>query len=351
MNKVEQTNVEKVQEVLNDILGNSELPRRAQQAVSGSSVLEEAVEDESDEESEGRRILHGAKNDTPPSDCSLEDSARIAELLDELCAGFEADDATNREKLEIARRYGPHLLELKEHIRHGKFMEAIKARYPKVNYHKCRRWMFIARHEDEVAQAVEKYPDIAWGPKKMIDFINGVWTPEPEDEGDMGDDDEEEWCGNVSDESGNEEVATVSFPSELTPTVKPGAAVRTSIKKAKTKNSTRPSVTVKHKSESPASEPEDSEDDDDADSADELDEYGEVYSTLDDALMKLEDVLRGDWPDGIHELDAIHLKVQECEQKLAEITVKTKELLNDVNDDEPEEILDDDQDDFSDDDN
>lgn len=53
--------------------------------------------------------------------------------------------------------------------------------------------------------------------------------------------------------------------------------------------------------------------------------------------------LCGDWPEVAHELDDIVHLVQECEQKIAEITLKAKELLNDVDDDEPEEFFDDEQ--------
>lgn len=222
---------------------------------------------------------------------------KITLLLDEIVTGFDADDASNFEKLTIARRCGPLLLKLKRIVPHGMFKSRLKERYPKVSYSKCNRWMFLARHEDEVVAAIEKYPEVAWGPKKMIDFINGVWTPEPEDEGDMGDDDEEEWCGNVSDmddKSGNETIAVVSYTPEPTTTEKPGAAFgtgKTHPKKGKAKNPTRPPVTVKHKSEPPPSEPEDSDDVDAAEIADELGEYGEVYSSLNDALMKLDDAL------------------------------------------------------------
>lgn len=117
---------------------------------------------------------------------------KIAELLDRIGQGFQADDATNFEKLTIARQYGPLLWDLKALASHGEFMDKLRERFPKVNYAKCNRWMFIAKHETEVAAAIEKYPDVAWGPKKMIDFLKEFWMPDEE-----GEDEEDDCFGNV----------------------------------------------------------------------------------------------------------------------------------------------------------
>ncbi len=56
----------------------------------------------------------------------------------------------------------------------------------------------------------------------------------------------------------------------------------------------------------------------------------EVYKSLQTALENLEEALTWNWPDEESELDAILLKAQECEKKLAEITAKAKELLADA---------------------
>lgn len=53
---------------------------------------------------------------------------KITELLDQIGEGLQADDATNLQKLTIARRYGPMLLELKELVPHGTFMQKLTER-------------------------------------------------------------------------------------------------------------------------------------------------------------------------------------------------------------------------------
>jgi len=117
---------------------------------------------------------------------------KILELLDKIGQEFQADDATNFEKLNIARRCGPLLWDLKALAPHGTFKQKLRERFPKVNYAKCNRWMFLAKHEAEVVAAIEKYPDVAWGPKKMIDYLKNFWTPVEE-----GEDDEDDCFGNV----------------------------------------------------------------------------------------------------------------------------------------------------------
>lgn len=123
-----------------------------------------------------------------PVDAGTPDLDRkIGELLDQIAEGLRADDATNFEKLTIARKYGPVLWDLKALTAHGEFMKMLKERFPKVNYAKCNRWMFIANHEAEVVAAIEAHPAVAWGPKKMIDFVKGFWTPEEEEDGEEDD--------------------------------------------------------------------------------------------------------------------------------------------------------------------
>lgn len=125
---------------------------------------------------------------------------KITELLDQIGEGLQADDATNFQKLTIARRYGPMLLELKELVPHGAFEQTLAQRFPKVSRSKCYRWRYLAENEDRVAAALERYPDVAWGPKKMIDFLKGYWSPEAEDEEERFENDEEECSGLVREE-------------------------------------------------------------------------------------------------------------------------------------------------------
>ena len=142
-----------------------------------------------------------APTDSPPEEPSQEAPVDVApnlldrkidKLLDQIGEGLQADDATNFEKLSIARKNGALLWDLKALVPHGSFKAKLRERFPKVNYAKCNRWMFLSKQEEAVAAAIEKYPDLAWGPKKMIDYLKGTWTPEREVE-----DDEEEYCGYV----------------------------------------------------------------------------------------------------------------------------------------------------------
>lgn len=115
----------------------------------------------------------------------------ITTLLDEIGQGLRADDATNFEKLVIARKYGPLLWQLKAIVGHGHFKNCLKERFPKISYYKCNRWMVIAEHEQKVAEALATHPDVSWGPKKMVDFLRGSWSPQTDFE-------EEESSGHVA---------------------------------------------------------------------------------------------------------------------------------------------------------
>lgn len=160
-------------------------------------LLEQPTEQDLLQNREGEQKLPGATSD-----------AEIESLLDQIDEGLRADDATNFEKLTIARRYGPLLLELKAMVPHGRFKLVLKERFPRVSYSKCNRWMVIARHEAEVTEALVAYPDVAWGPKKMIDFLTGEFVPhEEQDEWD-----EEDLLGCVSDDpSYNHQVPIVDL--------------------------------------------------------------------------------------------------------------------------------------------
>jgi hypothetical protein len=62
----------------------------------------------------------------------------------------------------------------------------------------------------------------------------------------------------------------------------------------------------------------------------------EVYMGLQTAWETLDEALSGEWPQEEGELTAILLKAQECENKLAEVVAKAKELLADAG--EPEAV-------------
>lgn len=135
--------------------------------------------------------LHGAKFE----DGGDPVETKITELLDQIGEGLKEDDATNFQKLEIARKYGPFVSELKSMTPHGMYMKRLKERFPKPSYDKCHRWRYLAENEDRVAATLAKFPDVAWGPKKMTDFLRGCWSPEAEDEEERFDGDEDEFSG------------------------------------------------------------------------------------------------------------------------------------------------------------
>jgi hypothetical protein len=137
------------------------------------------------------QILHGATF----GDGGDPLETRISELMDRIGEGLREDDATNFEKLQIARKYGPFVMELKSVTPHGEFMRRLKARFPQTSYDKCNRWRYLAENEERVAATLEKFPEVAWGPKKMADFLKGCWSPEAEDEEDRYDGDEDEYSG------------------------------------------------------------------------------------------------------------------------------------------------------------
>jgi hypothetical protein len=137
------------------------------------------------------QILHGANF----GDGGDPLETRISELMDRIGEGLREDDATNFEKLQIARKYGPFVVELKSVTPHGEFMRRLKARFPQTSYDKCNRWRYLAENEERGAATLEKFPDVAWGPKKMIDFLKGCWSPEAEDEEERYDGDEDEYSG------------------------------------------------------------------------------------------------------------------------------------------------------------
>lgn len=187
-----------------------------------------------DQKSHGATFDSTANQQTPPvspqssfSECDSSAEQRIAELLDQLGEGVQADKAANLTKLEIARKYGPLLWELKELCPHGTFKVRLKERYPNFHYTTPNRWMYVAKNEEQVAAALEKYPDVPWGLKKMIDFLRGSWSPEAEEEEDRFDGDEDEYTGfvpsdlteeasqEVSNEADAAESATEDDPEEI----------------------------------------------------------------------------------------------------------------------------------------
>jgi hypothetical protein len=201
-----------------------------------SEALVSVAADEAlpDQKSHGATFDSTADQQTPPvspqspfspSDSSAEQ--RIAELLVQLGEGVQADKAANLTKLEIARKYGPLLWELKELCPHGTFKVRLKERYPTFHYTTPNRWMYVAKNEEQVAAALDKYPDVPWGLKKMIDFLRGSWSPEAEEEEDRFDGDEDEYTGFVpsdlteepsqeaSGEDDADEFATENDPEEI----------------------------------------------------------------------------------------------------------------------------------------
>jgi hypothetical protein len=60
--------------------------------------------------------------------------------------------------------------------------------------------MYLAKNENRVAAALEKFPNVVWGLKKMIDYLRGSWSPEAEDEEDRFDGNEDEYNGFVKDD-------------------------------------------------------------------------------------------------------------------------------------------------------
>ena len=156
-------------------------------------------------ESSTTQKLHGAtfesESNSSTSECEVDD------LLEKIGQGFRDEDATNFDKLNIARKYGPLLLDLKKIVPHGKFQETLKKRFPKVSYAKCNRWMFVAMKEAEVAAAIAEHPDVAWGPKKMVDYLKGYWSLD-------NDEDEEDAIGSLEEDCINDEPLLPQKPDE-----------------------------------------------------------------------------------------------------------------------------------------
>lgn len=176
---------------------------------------------ESENDPAAYQHLASASPDTPADGNNLDlVDQRITELLDEIGQGFREDDATNLEKLNIARKYGPLLWALKLLVPHGGFMDKLEERYPTVKYSKLNRWMFIAKHESEVQEALTKYPGVAWGPMKMIDFLKGAWTPEDDAEDDEDDSSGIVYEDDIEDEplfSSQDDIDAESEPDPASP--------------------------------------------------------------------------------------------------------------------------------------
>jgi len=86
----------------------------------------------------------------------------------------------------------------------------------------------------------------------------------------------------------------------------------------------------------PPQPPSDTQPEDEGDEATEQKADSEVYTSLQTALENLDEALTWNWPAEKVELDAILLKAQACEDKLAEVVAKAKELLADAQ--EPEAV-------------
>jgi hypothetical protein len=179
-------------------------------AVALNNIADSALQDEESSSQKSHGATFEAAAETNPnsqSQGSISDDGngdstekRIAELLDQIGEGIQADNDANLTKLEIARKVGPLLFELKELCPHGTFKHRLKERHPNFHYTTPNRWMYVAKNEERVAAALEKFPDVAWGLKKMIDYLRGSWSPEAEDEVDRFDGNEDEYNGFVKDD-------------------------------------------------------------------------------------------------------------------------------------------------------
>ncbi len=95
-------------------------------------------------------------------------------------------------------------------------------------------------------------------------------------------------------------------------------------------------VKTKPPQDSPSLPPSEVPPEDDDNDATVTEAQNQVSTSLQTALESLDEALSWDWPGAEGELNAILLKAQECEDKLAEVIAKAKELLADVG--EPETV-------------
>lgn len=170
------------------------------------------------------QILHSAKSDAQdnrsPAGSSPQSpgqtvadpvNRRVSEILDQLAAGLRADDEMESDRLTLARNGGSLVLELKRIVPFGKYMDKLKERFPKSSYHKLHRWRFLAEHEAEIEATLRAYPNVAWGPTKMIAYLKGLGSPgngtgqdEDGDTGDQNGDPEENTGPLLDEEAGGE---------------------------------------------------------------------------------------------------------------------------------------------------
>lgn len=108
---------------------------------------------------------------------SAENALRFEELVEDLKKGIAEFFKTNFKYLEIAKKNGAILLELKSMIKYGLFQKEIATRFPEVSYGTHLRWMRIAENETKVDQAIKDFPDVKWGIVPMLDYFDGKWDP------------------------------------------------------------------------------------------------------------------------------------------------------------------------------
>jgi len=108
---------------------------------------------------------------------SAENALRFEELVEDLKKGIAEFFKTNFKYLEIAKKNGAILLELKSMIKYGLFQKEIATRFPDVSYGTHLRWMRIAENEIKVDQAIKDFPDVKWGIVPMLDYFDGKWDP------------------------------------------------------------------------------------------------------------------------------------------------------------------------------
>ena len=108
-----------------------------------------------------------------------EDQDKFKYLSKEIKTGIASFHKHDSNMLDIARSCGAMVLEMKEIIAHGHFASEMVKIFPGRSADTRERWMFIAKNEAKVAEALEKFPDVKWGINNMERFLEGKFNPDP----------------------------------------------------------------------------------------------------------------------------------------------------------------------------
>lgn len=108
-----------------------------------------------------------------------EDQDKFKSLSKEIKTGIASFHKHDANMLDIARSCGAKVLEMKEIIAHGHFASEMVKIFPGRSADTRERWMFIAKNEAKVAEALEKFPDVKWGINNMERFLEGKFNPDP----------------------------------------------------------------------------------------------------------------------------------------------------------------------------